>query len=124
MASSDAAGVGIKSEIFIFLDLFKKKRYKRKKQNQQGGLDGALNGDFKKGGPFGPCPPLASLARKVRCACFVSPFEQIMVSAKIFMSVCSGIKVAVPLISTKDVYLMCACGVPPDSWKEDLTEDP
>ena len=24
----------------------------------------------------------------------------------------------------KDVYLMCACGVPPDSWKEDLTEDP
>ena len=23
----------------------------------------------------------------------------------------------------KDVYLMCAYGVPPDSWKEDLTEE-
>ena len=23
----------------------------------------------------------------------------------------------------KEVYLMCAYGVPPDSWKEDLTEE-
>ena len=23
----------------------------------------------------------------------------------------------------KDVYLVCAYGVPPDSWKEDLTEE-
>ena len=124
MASSDAAGVGIKSEIFIFLDLFKKNDTKGRSKTSRGTWMGRSTAILKRAGLLARARRWRHWRAKCVVRAFVSPFEQIMVSAKIFMSVCSGIKVAVPLISTKDVYLMCACGVPPDSWKEDLTEDP